>query len=199
MIPGILLAITVHEYAHGLVAYRLGDPTAKMMGRLTLNPIPHLDPIGALLLLIARFGWAKPVPIDARNFQNPRRGMLLSALGGPVANLVTAFVLGLVFQLLFGPVASAPVNAVSLIMYHAVFFNIILALFNLIPIHPLDGSHVLAGLLPEHEARQYAKLEPYGMFILIGIIMAGSFMDRSIIWTVLGPFVEFFEGLFLGG
>ena len=198
LFPGILFAITIHEYAHGLIAYRLGDPTAKLMGRLTLNPIAHMDPIGTLMLLIVRFGWAKPVPINPLNFRNPKRGMLLSSLAGPAANLIAAFVLGMMYQLVFGPFSWPPPGAIALLIYYCVFFNIILALFNLIPIHPLDGSHILLGLLPENEARQYAKLEPYGMYILIGIIVAGRMAGKSFIWMVLGPFFGFFHRVFLG-
>jgi Zn-dependent protease len=198
MVPGILFAITIHEYSHGLIAYRLGDPTAKMMGRLTLNPISHMDPVGTLMLLIVHFGWAKPVPIDARNFSNPKRGMLLSSLAGPASNLLSALAFGIIYQLLFGPLTWPPPSAFALVVFYAAFFNIILALFNLIPIPPLDGSHILMGILPDQEARQYAKLEPYGIYILIGIILAGRLVGTSFIWMVLDPFVSFFSGLFLG-
>lgn len=181
--PGFLLAITVHEYTHGYVALRLGDPTAKLAGRLTFNPISHLDPIGTLALVLTRMiGWAKPVPVDPRYLRNPRQDMLWISLGGPAANLVAATVLAVILHIIVfvfegrpaGPVSNFLVNPLFLIVRFGVRINVVLAVFNLIPVHPLDGSSILAGLLPRDMAHQYDKLEPYGWIILLLLIFSGA-------------------------
>ncbi len=152
LVPVILLALTVHEFSHGLAAYRLGDPTAKYAGRLTLNPIPHLDPIGTLMLFLVHFGWAKPVPVDPRYFANPKRDMLWVALAGPASNMALAFLSGLVIRFIkVNPdpfMGSFIGEAFIAMLYLSLRINLALAVFNLLPVPPLDGSKVLYGLLP---------------------------------------------------
>ena len=173
-LPAFLIALVVHESAHGFTALKLGDTTAKRMGRLTLNPLAHIDPFGTiilpLLLILTNapivFGWAKPVPVNFHNLQNPKKGILWVGLAGPAANFLTAAII--YFLLLFVP------PAYSLLIYFftsVILINIVLGAFNLIPIPPLDGSRILMGLLPLRLARAYGRLEPYGMFILIVLIM----------------------------
>jgi Zn-dependent protease len=180
--PGFLLAITVHEFTHGYVAYRLGDPTAKLAGRLTFNPISHLDLFGTIVLVLTQMiGWAKPVPVDPRYLQNPRKDMLWISLGGPAANMVTAVLLSLVFHVLIG-VLGGPrggdasaffLRPLFMILALGVQINVVLAIFNLLPVPPLDGSGIVAGLLPRAYAYEYEKLQPYGFIILILLIFTG--------------------------
>lgn len=180
--PGFLLAITVHEFTHGYIAYRLGDPTAKQAGRLTFNPISHLDPFGTLALILTQMiGWAKPVPVDPRYLRNPRQDMLWISLGGPAANMVTAVALalllhGIAFAFFRQPVGSSlgyVLQPLVMILQYGVVINVGLAVFNLIPVPPLDGAAVLAGLLPPQQAYQFEKLEQYGFIILLILIVTG--------------------------
>jgi len=193
--PAILFGLTIHEFSHGLVAWRLGDPTAKMMGRLTLNPLKHLDPIGTIALFLFRFGWAKPVPIDPRNFRHPTRDMAISSLAGPAANLLTAAVAGIILRVLF--LFHVGGFFTTLVMYF-VLFNLILCFFNLIPIPPLDGSRLLYHLLPPDLAAGYARLERYGFVILIGVILLGQLTNVNILWLYMGPLLRVFSLLFVG-
>ncbi len=191
----LLFAITVHEVAHGWVAKHLGDPTAKRLGRLTLNPLKHIDPIGTLLvpgllLLIGGFifGWAKPVPVTYENLRHPKRDMAIVAAAGPAANLVMA--IGWAVAAKFG--ALLPAWAATPLQYMGAFgitINVVLMVLNLLPIPPLDGGRVAVGLLPGPAAWQLARLEPYGFFILLGLIATG------LLGYVLGPPVQFFERL----
>ncbi len=193
--PAILFGLTIHEFSHGWVAWQLGDPTAKMMGRLTLNPLKHLDPIGTIALFLFRFGWAKPVPIDPRNFRHPTRDMAISSLAGPGANLLTAAVAGLILRvLLLFHVGGFIVTLVS----YFVLFNLILCFFNLIPIPPLDGSRLVYHLLPPNLAAGYARLERYGFIILIGIIFLGQLTRVNILWLYMDPLLRVFSLLFVG-
>ncbi|MCX6844058.1 MAG: site-2 protease family protein [candidate division WOR-3 bacterium] len=193
--PAILFGLTIHEFSHGYVAWRLGDPTAKMMGRLTLNPLKHLDPIGTIALFIFRFGWAKPVPIDPRNFRHPTRDMAISSLAGPAANLLTAIVAGLILRLL----DVFHVGGFALMLtYYFVLFNLILCFFNLIPIPPLDGSRLLYHLLPPNLAAGYARLERYGFIILIGVIFLGQLTGISVIGLYITPLLRVFGWLLTG-
>ena len=193
----LLFAITIHEYAHGRVALFLGDPTAKNAGRLTLNPIPHIDPLGAICLFLFRFGWAKPVPIDLRYFENPRMGGFLVSLSGPLANLGAAFLAGLAFRFFLFPSELYITLLVTLIL-----MNIGLGLFNLLPIPPLDGSHILESFLPYKAVRAYHRVGRYAPMILIGVFLADRFFHTKIIFTVLHQPMRYllwlFSGLWLG-
>jgi Zn-dependent protease len=200
--PGFLLAITVHEYTHGYVAYRLGDPTAKLAGRLTFNPISHLDPFGTLVLVLTQMiGWAKPVPVDPRYLRNPRKDMLWISLGGPAANLVTAGVLAVILHVIaallgwgvVGRGSSFVLGPLVRMLLFGVNINVILAIFNLIPIAPLDGAKILGGMLPRRQAYELEKLEPYGFIILMLLVFTGA------VGYVIIPPVRFIEMLLLSG
>ncbi len=178
----LIFAITVHEAAHGWVADRLGDHTARSLGRITLNPLKHIDWVGTVLLPMAMFaltgfmfGWAKPVPVDPRNLHNPRRDMALVAVAGPGVNLLMALIWSVLVLVGQGLLATLPEVAVPLVFMGAagVFINVILMALNLIPLPPLDGGRVVTGLLPLGYARAFAKLEPYGLPILIGLLVTG--------------------------
>jgi len=198
--PPILFALTIHEYAHGWVAYRLGDPTAKDAGRLTLNPLAHLDPIGTLMLFIVKLGWAKPVPVNPYNFRDPRRDMMWVSFAGPASNFLAAFGLAIVFKLAagsfpYGVGAGSLLDVILLMLRWGILINIILGVFNLIPIPPLDGSKILMGFLPPAYAHQFAQLERFGPFLLIFILMFSHMMRLNIFWVLISPFVAIFSVL----
>ncbi len=184
MIPVFIIVIIAHELAHGYVAYMLGDSTAKDAGRLTINPIKHMDPVGtvvlpAMLLLMKSpviFGWAKPVPVNPRNFANPRRGMFLTSLAGPMAN----FFLAILFALLLKTGLFSQYSVGWTLLAAGVLISTILGVFNLLPIPPLDGANIVATLLPPHMAFRFMRLERYGFIILIGLLYLGLF-DRIIL------------------
>jgi len=196
----VLTAVTFHELAHGYVADRLGDPTARLAGRLTLNPLKHLDPIGTLVFVITRMiGWAKPVPVNPYNLRNPKKDMIWVSLAGPAANLIIAFIAAVVFRLLlnlpvspFSDLGQKILAPLILITQITVTINIGLGVFNLIPVPPLDGSKILMGLLPYRQAAAYSRIEPYGFFILLGLIFL-RITDYIII-----PIIILIRYLFLG-
>lgn len=170
MLPAIVLGLTFHEYAHGLAAYKLGDNTARSQGRLTINPAAHVDPVGLILLFLAGFGWAKPVPINPLNFKGDmRRGVLLVSLAGPATNLLLAIAAAIIW----GALAGLKLPYFNDIMMYMIQINVVLAIFNLIPVPPLDGSKILAGILPGRQEWLY-KMEAYGMIILIVLIFTGA-------------------------
>lgn len=180
-----LVALTIHEYAHGYVAYRLGDETAKNMGRLSLNPIKHLDPFGALCMIFFHFGWAKPVPINPRNFKNPRKGFALTALAGPATNFIAGFITTFVYVVCvntFNESANTLINniQINVLMFLIYFFsiNIGLGIFNLLPIPPFDGSRIVNVILPD---KLYFKIMKYERQIYWGVIA----------WLLLGQYVYY--------
>jgi len=199
LIPSVLAALTVHEYAHGWVAYQLGDPTAKSLGRLTLNPLAHLDPIGTILLIVAFFGWAKPVPVNPLNFRNPRRDMIWVALAGPFSNVLLAALIGFSLQPLINYGLMEPFGTVYQMMTLAVFINLMLALFNLLPIPPLDGSKVVAGLLPIRYLGIWLKFEQIGPMLLLAIIIIANFAHIPIFRSTIMPVADLLYTLFTGG
>ncbi len=179
----LLYSIIIHELAHGWVALRMGDPTAKNAGRLTLNPLSHLDPIGTIMLFIVGFGWARPVPVNLGYIRDYRRGLVLVSSAGIVANMIFAFLAVLLLKWL----TPAPQSSVGIFLFYLAQINLILAAFNLIPIPPLDGSKILMGFLPERMQDALARLEPYGFFIIIGLLFVGA----------LNPLIRFFRWLIL--
>lgn len=189
----LLFAITIHEYSHGRAAYSLGDPTAKNAGRLSINPIIHIDPIGAICLFLFNFGWAKPVPVDIRYFKNTRRDVVLMALSGPVSNLAAAFIAGLFMRHLL-----MPIEIYLKVLLYMVLMNTGLGLFNLIPIPPLDGSHVLENILPRRASFRYRAMRRYAPYILIGILLLDHFLKVGILSRILGYPIFYIAHLFGG-
>ncbi len=194
--PPLLLALTVHEYFHGYVAYRQGDPTAKIEGRLTLNPLKHIDIFGFLAFLIFRIGWAKPVPINPYNFRDLRKGIILTSLAGPAANFILAIPFGLLLR--FIPRNAMVLNLVWIMAYGGLVYNLVLCAFNLIPIPPLDGSKILFPLLPSSTLNAQMWLERHGFILLIGLIFFDRITGIPVIWGWIGPFVSIFGRLFGG-
>lgn len=180
-IPIILFSLSIHEFAHGYVADRLGDNTPRWFGRLSLNPLTHIDPIGMLVLLLTRrFGWAKPVPINPRNFSDPVRGSVLVSIAGPLSNLSLAIIIALPFR--FGFIKNY--TNITAILINSIYLNIGLAIFNLIPLPPLDGSKILAGILSPKYYSSFSKLEKYGSILLVLLMFSGG------ISTILSPIVQ---------
>lgn len=194
-IPAVLLAITIHEYAHGWTAYRLGDNTAKYAGRLTLNPISHIDLFGTLMLVLVGFGWAKPVPVNPYNLRNPKTDLIWVSLAGPLSNLILAFLIAKAY-LLLNPFTSTTMvtggwqNTFFLFIIYTIQINIVLAWFNLIPIPPLDGFKILAGLLPAGHGAWLNKLELYGPYVFMALILSSFMTGFSVIGIVIEPFIK---------
>ncbi len=200
----LLAAVTIHEVSHGLVAYRLGDPTPKLAGRLSLNPIKHLDLFGTLAFILTQaIGWAKPVPINPRYFKNPKQDMIWVALAGPVSNLLLATLFALMLKFLpyflyplslFGRRSVVFFGKPLVLMFAlGIQLNIGLAIFNLLPIPPLDGSRILFGLLPPKMAYSYLRLEPYGFIILLLLIFTG------VIQKIILPAILYLSSILQGG
>lgn len=173
-IPGLLIALVIHEYAHAQVAVWMGDDTPRMMGRLTLNPVAHIDPVGLMMLLVARFGWAKPVMINPGNFRNWRKGEVCVALAGPVSNLITGFI-ALVVQLVFAKLNLFTSTALPMVLQLIVLYNVNFAIFNMLPLPPLAGSRVLMCFLPTEWSYKLASIERYSFLILIALMMTPVF------------------------
>ncbi|MFP4161769.1 MAG: site-2 protease family protein [Ectothiorhodospira sp.] len=205
----VLLAITLHEAAHGFVAGRLGDPTARMLGRLTLNPVRHIDPVGTLLvpaglltlsLLTAAppflFGWAKPVPVNVNNLRHPRRGMAWVAVAGPAANLFMALFWALMMKLAL--LLQGGLDWVAVPLFYmgiaGITVNVLLMVLNLLPLPPLDGGRVVAGFLPPRLAAGYDRIEPYGLFIVLGLLFTGVL--GAVLFPATGALVEGIRTLF---
>lgn len=167
----LLIAITVHEFAHAWAADHLGDPTPRLLGRLTLNPFVHLDAFGLLFLLFFGFGWGKPVTFDPFNLKNPRRDSALISVAGPISNIITSAIFAVVLRLIFLAGSSDTSILTAGIIVQIIYFNVLLALFNLIPIHPLDGFKIVGGILSRDQAREWYALERYGMIFLILLII----------------------------
>jgi Zn-dependent protease len=202
--PPILIALTFHEYAHAYAAYRRGDDTARQLGRLSLNPLRHLDPFGTLMIFLVHFGWAKPVPVNPSRLKNPRKDMLWIAAAGPLSNMVLALVSGLLLRMIFSiegmpdVQTGRPIGPVSFMVMMSLQINLALAIFNILPIAPLDGSKILSGILPAGFAGFIGWLERYGPFILIGLIIIGRTTDVSILGGLIWPFVDIFSRAFAG-
>jgi Zn-dependent protease len=193
MLVPALLAVTLHEVAHGYIAEKLGDPTARLLGRLTLNPVKHLDPIGTIALLVFGFGWARPVPVNANNLRNSRKDMIWVSLAGPLSNMALALFCALLLRVVVHVAASLPghsqflslINPVGLMAAFGLYINVILCLFNLMPIPPLDGGRVLMGILPEAQAQVLRRVEPFGMLLIVFLIFGTS------VWrSFFGPAVH---------
>jgi Zn-dependent protease len=214
----MLVGLSFHEFSHAYVADRLGDRTPRSFGRLTLNPRAHFDPVGSTMILFVGFGWAKPVPVNPFNTRNPQRSMAMIASAGPVANLSMAALAGLPIQLGWVPfwhpfispgLASAyaqawtdtPQDLMGLFLGTVVLLNVLLAVFNLLPLAPLDGFRVAVGLLPRDLSVQVARIEPWGPGILFTLILLPflSGGDFNPLFTVMGPLIDFFLEVFVGG
>lgn len=201
-IVGFAFAVIIHEVAHGLAAERLGDPTARLMGRLTLNPLKHIDIMGSIVLpltlLLIRspflFGWAKPVPVDPYNLQHPKKDMALISLAGPLSNIIMALILSIFLRVF---VAAFPQSNILTLFIYLIQFNIALAVFNLIPVGPLDGSKIVTGLLPQKYAAKFSNiLERYGV-LLIAILILPIFGGRSLVTLIINPIINLFLKLLL--
>ena len=193
-----MFALSFHEFAHAWMASKCGDDTAARMGRLTLNPMAHLDVMGSMMILFVGFGWAKPVPVDSRNLRDPRKDMMKVAAAGPISNLLLAMLAGMVWRLLGGTGLFSNSNFPILIFYFTQI-NIALAVFNLIPVSPLDGSQIFSGYLMKTNPQLAWKIQSYGPQVLFGLILFGYITGFSILWLIMKPFVNFFMLLFIGG
>jgi Zn-dependent protease len=199
-------AITIHEFSHAYAADRLGDPTPRLMGRLTLNPLKHLDPIGTIMLLLVRFGWGKPVEFDPYNLRSPRRDSAIISLAGPMSNFILAIICAIVVHLLFSFRLTLLSNSfIGLFVYLSIgllqpviILNIMLGIFNLLPIHPLDGFKIVEGILPDTYARQWKELEGYGFIFLLFLIFP-ILGPVSPISRIILPVIDFILGILLPG
>jgi Zn-dependent protease len=184
-VPSIIIASTIHEYFHAWSAYKLGDPTAKANGRLTLNPLAHIDPIGSIMMVLFRFGWSKPVPINEWNFEHRRRDKTLTALAGPVSNLIVAAITSLIYYIL------PSTYLLDFFLFTFVTINLSLAIFNIIPIPPLDGHKILNGVLPQRLSYYWEQLEKYSWVLIVLLILPFSPLS-SILSSFISTVLDFF-------
>ena len=194
-IISLLIALSVHELAHAYIADKLGDPTARLQGRITLNPIKHIDYSGLLFMLLTPIGWAKPVMVDSFNFKNPRKDTALVSLAGPASNILFALVLSILCRLL-NLFDQSQINILGYFFIYLIRTNVVIALFNLIPIHPLDGFGVVGGLLPSDQAHEWFQLQRYGMIFLLLLIIP-LFGSGSMLDYILQPIMRFVIPLFV--
>lgn len=202
----LIIAFTVHEYAHAWTANRFGDLTPKMNGRLTLNPLAHLDPIGSLMLIVAGFGWAKPVPVNPYALRRrSSSAMMLVALAGPLSNLIMAILGSIIFVFVWDPAAGAAMSYNDIFptpmgfLYYFIIINLSLMVFNLLPISPLDGEKVLEGLLPPGGQDFLAQIRPYGSIILLVVVFLLPNFGFDILGSILNPFLDLWWRILLGG
>lgn len=201
LIPVLLFSLCFHEFSHAYSAYKLGDETAYRMGRLTLHPLAHLDPMGTLMILFVGFGWAKPVPVNPINLENPRSGMMIIAGAGPASNLLLALIGGVCIRLFINPngvIGFSASDTLLQLLYYFTYVNIALAVFNLIPIPPLDGSQIFSGLLSKNNPQLVQNLHYYGPRVLFGVIILGYLTGFHIISMIMSPFISMFLFLFAG-
>ena len=180
MTPVILFSLTVHEYSHGRMALRLGDDTAQRLGRLSFNPLRHLDILGVLFFYFVGFGWAKPVPVDPRNFEHPRRDMMYVAIAGPLSNIALAVCCSFFIRLI-----SPEFSYLFVILAYGIWINVALAVFNMLPMYPLDGSSVLKGMVSQKIAERMTNLDRFGAFLIIGVFLLDHFAHTGILATIL--------------
>lgn len=181
-IPALLITLTIHEYSHARAAVMLGDPTPRLMGRLTLNPIAHLDPIGLIMMWLFKFGWAKPVPFNPDYFQNRRTGTMWVALAGPASNIILAIIVAVIIAVGGKSFMQTPIGK---ILWWTYLYNVVFAIFNMLPIPPLDGSKVLANFLPLRMSMAMDRIEPYGFWIIMALVWMGA------IGVILGPLIRY--------
>lgn len=187
----MLIVITIHEFAHARMAYYFGDATAKMQGRMNLNPINHLDPIGSIMILLVGFGWAKPVPINPYNFNHYRKGLRWVSFAGPLSNFIFGFFSLLVLAVLINSGLISFNGLFFMFMLQLILINIYIAIFNLLPVPPLDGSKILISFLSDVHLRVYQQIERYAPLILIGLLLTG------ILWAIIGPVYRLVVGLYI--
>ena len=180
MTPVILFSLTVHEYSHGRMALRLGDDTAQRLGRLSFNPLRHLDILGVLFFYFVGFGWAKPVPVDPRNFEHPRRDMMYVAIAGPLSNIALAVCCSFFIRLI-----SPEFSYLFVILAYGIWINVALAVFNMLPMYPLDGSSVLKGMVSQKIAERMTNLDRFGGFLILGVFLLDHFAHTGILATIL--------------
>ncbi len=193
LIPSLMFALSFHEFSHAWMAKKCGDNTAADLGRLSLNPISHLDPIGSIMILFVGFGWAKPVPVNSYSLNNPRKDMMKIAAAGPISNLLLALIASLIFR-----VNSIIGLNLDYLLFYFIQINISLAVFNMIPISPLDGSQIFTGYLSKNNPDLATKIQAYGPQVLLGLILFGYITGFSIIWLFISPIVKVFMYIFAG-
>ena len=198
LLPILVFSLCFHEFSHGYIAYRLGDSTAARDGRLTLNPLAHLDPIGSLMILFVGFGWAKPVPINPVNFSNPRIDMIKVAFAGPASNLILAFIAG-TFIRFSGFTGLLQNNFIIIVLQYFTWINIALAVFNMLPVAPLDGSQIFGNIIAKNNPQLAFKLQMYGPKVLMALIVISIIIPQlSVFRIIMNPIIKLFMYLFTG-